>query len=1030
MWYRNVLAYMLKKPKYVGHQTSTKYKKPIFSLSSDDPTSTLGAGSKVYGPGHYTSSSEEVLKGYAKTLPIRRREKLPIGTNIINLNQTPQDELQKVYDVILDMIDKKDNSVFLKTEQPVDIKDIKSLKDLSKIYFSYNRDLINVLLKAGFDVMEYMPFERVELPRKPLETDEEYKNRLKKVQSENNYLIFNALMFDDPKLFQKSKFRPEALSEEEKQTIEKIQNKSEKEIQLEIFKSGSFKGFISMDDFLKLKDYIDPKILIPYVRLHNPDIDGKYLMDFVDKNPDVLSKKDVLKAFFNSLELVKFVNEFAITDFDQLLEFIYESPSKVNYYDMRYVLTLMKKGNITPEEGLKVIIEKSEDRFKSDFFNTIVTSPETYEGYINFEMVLPHLDQFSVLLMAPLTITKLLDYFNENNLTDSEFYKKILDQAPFEQIMSSVESGKISIENYNKYIDMKSDQKFIDGIFLAIVNSYFEKNIGDKDLVKKIFVKLSEYRVVQFDNVEFLTTWTKYNHYAEPNTLMHLINIVDPELALSKIKKINLHTFNRLLNQTLLDPKIIAKYAIYKSSDLYDLLKILESNIPLTVDDLKLIQLPVGVYTLKKLIQEKGFTTEDLKNVKINKIQKLEELCEYFNLGFEDIDFNKTSLLSVSMYDVEKSIERFNPEIVKKAFPYVKGIDIEALIDLLIKKNQLNLLTTEFWNSRKTFDYEQSGQISFQDVEKLVNQGYSVEFLSPFVRDLSLEEAIYLVRQGGNKNEVFSRISARKTPKNEDDVVKVLNQNKDLIPDLLVALRGKINYKIYQSIYQKIPETLDQLSNFGNLLMRNITDTNINEKLTNLNLEDPISSLQVLLEAYKISGGMHTYDRLFLKEDNFEELRNVFNTFENIFVDTMKKFQEKLLDHLVSSLKELKYIKSNAPYLDLGSLNKSKNRINSIRTSYVNIENLCNQFRDYFRDTATPDDDDYVEEEDLTVRDYLIQLSDYDFDSLLTEIDKTIKEVCPRCSNTGKPKKDMENDPNQLTNHTCQKCGYQYFVSS
>jgi hypothetical protein len=144
----------------------------------------------------------------------------------------------------------------------------------------------------------------------------------------------------------------------------------------------------------------------------------------------------------------------------------------------------------------------------------------------------------------------------------------------------------------------------------------------------------------------------------------------------------------------------------------------------------------------------------------------------------------------------------------------------------------------------------------------------------------------------------------------------------------------------------------------------------------------------------------------------------------------MKKFQEKLLDHLVSSLKELKYIKSNAPYLDLGSLNKSKNRINSIRTSYVNIENLCNQFRDYFRDTATPGDDDYIEEEDLTVRDYLIQLSDYDFDSLLTEIDKTIKEVCPRCSNTGKPKKDMENDPNQLTNHTCQKCGYQYFVNN
>jgi hypothetical protein len=81
---------------------------------------------------------------------------------------------------------------------------------------------------------------------------------------------------------------------------------------------------------------------------------------------------------------------------------------------------------------------------------------------------------------------------------------------------------------------------------------------------------------------------------------MHLINIIDPELALSKIKKINLHLFNRLLNQTLLDPKIIAKYAIYKSSDLYDLLKILESNISLTVDDLKLIQLPVGVYTLKK----------------------------------------------------------------------------------------------------------------------------------------------------------------------------------------------------------------------------------------------------------------------------------------------------------------------------------------------------------------------------------------------------------------------------------------------
>ena len=148
MWYRLILSAV----RQVGkggektiHKTKGLYSKPIFTMSGEsrDPTSVQGAGSKVFGEGHYTSQNPVVSFGYE--FPYARVEKLPYGTRIFDHD----DIAPELFNEILRRAGKLSSSTMASTN--------KSMQDL--IYSGLSRNVINPLLVGmNFDAIEYDAF--------------------------------------------------------------------------------------------------------------------------------------------------------------------------------------------------------------------------------------------------------------------------------------------------------------------------------------------------------------------------------------------------------------------------------------------------------------------------------------------------------------------------------------------------------------------------------------------------------------------------------------------------------------------------------------------------------------------------------------------------------------------------------------------------------------------------------------------------------------------------------------------------------
>ena len=298
MWYRIVLAY-----REVGrggettvHKTKVKYEKPTFVMdpSSNDPTMTLGTGSKVFGPGHYTSQNKLVQEGY--NYPYTREEKLPYGTRILDMDRIPAEHANRILKRLDPSIPEVDaTSKWNLSNLIIYFQQEKSVNESYLYNGGYGENLnfqklYPILLELGYDAIEYsagrnFSLDRGKINRSPREeakkrgrkrfykkfdkqiplslaelenyvfnakmnyganwlgsikklstlplyidnlesrgkiTEEEAEKLMAINDEKKNVLVINASILIDPKLFQKERFRPETLSDEDKDKLKKL----------------------------------------------------------------------------------------------------------------------------------------------------------------------------------------------------------------------------------------------------------------------------------------------------------------------------------------------------------------------------------------------------------------------------------------------------------------------------------------------------------------------------------------------------------------------------------------------------------------------------------------------------------------------------------------------------------------------------------------------------------------------------------------------------------------------------------------
>jgi hypothetical protein len=242
MWYRLVVAYReIKDPKgeksIHKHKIEGGYHSPVFVMKhgDQDMSQMLGTGSKAFGPGHYTSQNKVVAYGY--DYPFTREEKFPMGTRILDFDKIDENHGKRILDALNTKYDKNVELSF-----PTDMYTI-----ISRLGLEYYSQVYPILVELGYDAIEYdagrnfsldniienlkKDPKRLNPKRKNLDKDstdfekpKSLNRRIKRIRQQvdkKNILVINANIITNPRLFQKERFRPETLSEEEKETLEK-----------------------------------------------------------------------------------------------------------------------------------------------------------------------------------------------------------------------------------------------------------------------------------------------------------------------------------------------------------------------------------------------------------------------------------------------------------------------------------------------------------------------------------------------------------------------------------------------------------------------------------------------------------------------------------------------------------------------------------------------------------------------------------------------------------------------------------------
>ena len=316
MWYRKILAYReIIDPRgeksIHKHKIEGGYHSPMFVMKPGDTdiSEMLGTGSKVFGPGHYTSQNKVVAYGY--NYPFTREEKFPMGTRILDYDKIDNVHGKK----IVDALNQKYNKDIV-IDFPIDMQTLgfKLGLELNEIY--------PILVELGYDAIEYNPGRNFTLdsvveglkgdpnfidPRRrkvkdksslpPVVKPKSFNRRIKKLKQQfnnKNVLVINANILTNPRLFQKERFRPETLTEEEKETLEKGKYASTLDVTLKVIE---YLKKTDPDWQKKLRSFSCEAILnllvagvidssFPFETIYKNALNGQKALNFLSKGVD------------------------------------------------------------------------------------------------------------------------------------------------------------------------------------------------------------------------------------------------------------------------------------------------------------------------------------------------------------------------------------------------------------------------------------------------------------------------------------------------------------------------------------------------------------------------------------------------------------------------------------------------------------------------------------------------------------------------------------------------------------------------
>ena len=566
MWYRLILSAVRqvgKRGEYTIHKTKGLYSKPIFTMSgeSKDPTSVQGAGSKVFGEGHYTSQNPLVSYGY--NFPYTRVEKLPYGTRIFDHD----DIAPELFNEILEKFGK------LNSDTMANSGDHKSMHDLLGLGIS--KDVINPLLvKMNFDAIEYNAFTM------------SYRGLSKLSKTISDLLIDYFIKVHKGKLFPKNS---------SENIIDVLHgNVVETEIELNFndlwkyLKNNSEK--LSDDEKLKINDIYEARINKSNNGYHQNQLFEKDLRDFYE---DVLSRyRDLRDVIYKSYK-DKNIN---ITE--KKINSALRQLSKRNILVINStVLTdpklfqreRFRPETLTPEE--KEYLEKKKYSTSYDVSKELVSNAIKKYG-----------KDWAEKSGLKIPLSDLLKLINDNILSIDELDPDAFENINEDNFFALLEFGKIPIEKYIKKINARS---FTD------LQRIWEKlmNLQDKELAKKVIPLLIEKRLLRASNLD---------------TGIKLIdmNLIDKDLLLKLSSGMYISNFDQLKTlinfgisfDKIADTYVWNSYQINENADKYEQLGISQS----------MLLLEINIKDVKKLLNY-GFDPNIIVNFGKNFMENMDD---------------------------------------------------------------------------------------------------------------------------------------------------------------------------------------------------------------------------------------------------------------------------------------------------------------------------------------------------------------------------------------------------------------------